>query len=101
MQVLGAMAERNPRMQENSNWQAASVGIARLLRDVESLNGAVVEVDFVAEVARLEAMSDQSDMWWQPLLSLRPASETEPEVLREAFSGRSMGHVQKRRTRAA
>lgn len=55
--LLGSMVENNPRLMENRNWQSASVGVAGLIKDVETLNGfaeVIVPVDFAAEMQEAE-----------------------------------------------
>lgn len=62
--LFGSMAENNPRVIENRNWQMASWGTAGLIKDIESLNGfaeVIVPVDFSeesieAELARADAL---------------------------------------------
>lgn len=70
MRVLATMAEKNPRLVENWNWQTASQGIAGLIRDIETLRGYnVVPVDFAAEIERIE--SDQPDIFAPLQLNLQ------------------------------
>lgn len=57
--LLGSMAEGNPRLVENRNWQFASQGTAGLIKDIESLHGfadVVVPVDFNA--SEIETFDD-------------------------------------------
>jgi hypothetical protein len=47
--ILAMMAESNPRVTDNGAWQKATEGVARLRKDIETLNGfadVIVPVDF-------------------------------------------------------